>query len=125
MAEPAAAGRIVALGSSVCPVRESSVLFRAVRRRFGHGRFMSIPDLVAIDSSLVPAATCVVCGTDIAAGTGVTAQFRGRTLRFKCAGRMSRFALDPDHWLTTGPTSCCDGDGHGETSHPTDMPEWV
>lgn len=78
---------------------------------------MSTPDLSVIDSSDQAAARCVVCGKDIPAGSGVTARFHGRTLRFKCPGCLSRFAVDPDHYLTEGPSSCCDGEGHVESSH--------
>jgi hypothetical protein len=76
------------------------------------------PDLLVVDSSPQGAATCVVCGQDIPAGAGVTALFHGRTLRFKCPGCLSRFAIDPDHYLTEGPSSCCDGEGHAVAARP-------
>ena len=69
---------------------------------------MSIQDLAIVDSTAEAAATCVVCGKDIPAGEGVTARFGGRTLRFKCPGCVTRFADDPDRYLSTGPSSCCD-----------------
>lgn len=78
---------------------------------------MSIQDLVVVDSAAETAATCVVCGKDIPAGEGVTARFDGRTLRFKCPGCVSRFALDPDRYLSGGPSSCCDDDGHADAGH--------
>lgn len=82
---------------------------------------MSVQDLVVVDSAAEAAATCVVCGNDIPAGEGVTAQFGDQTLRFKCPGCLSRFAVDPDRYLSGGPTSCCKdehGDaGHAHTSH--------
>lgn len=77
---------------------------------------MSIQDLVVIDSAAGTAATCVICGTDIAAGEGLTARFRGKTLRFKCPGCLSRFAIDPDRYPSDGPRSCCD-DEHADASH--------
>ena len=78
---------------------------------------MSIQDLVVVDSAAEAAATCVVCGNDIPAGEGVTARFGGRTLRFKCPGCMSRFAVDPDRYLSGGPSSCCGGHEHADGSH--------
>jgi hypothetical protein len=83
---------------------------------------MSIQDLVVVDSAAEAAASCVVCGKDIPAGEGVTARFGDRTLRFKCAGCVSRFAVDPDRYVSAGPSSCCDDDedadaGHADTSH--------
>lgn len=69
---------------------------------------MSSQNLVIIDSGAGAAATCVVCGNDIPAGEGVTARLGDRTLRFKCPGCVSRFAVDPDRYLSGGPSSCCD-----------------
>jgi len=46
-------------------------------------------EFVVLDSHDQPAAACVVCGNDIAAGQGVTASYLGRTLRFKCPGCFS------------------------------------
>lgn len=81
---------------------------------------MSIQDLVVVDSAAQAAATCAVCGNAIPAGEGVTARFGGRTLRFKCPGCMSRFAADPDRYLSEGSSSCCEDEhadgGHGDTS---------
>ena len=78
---------------------------------------MSIQDLVVVDSAAEAAATCVVCGNAIPAGEGVTARFGDRTLRFKCPGCMSRFAVDPDRYLSGGPSSCCGGHEHADGSH--------
>lgn len=86
---------------------------------------MSIPDLVVVDSSAEGVATCVVCGQDVAAGAGVTARFGERTLRFKCPGCLSRFAVDPDHYLTEGPSSCCDGGEHDRATDPQPVSEWL
>lgn len=85
---------------------------------------MIIPDLVVVDSSAAAAASCVVCGKDIAAGEGVTALFQGRTLRFKCPGCLSRFAVDPDHILSAEPT-CCDRDEREQANDPDPVSEWV
>lgn len=85
---------------------------------------MIIPDLVVIDSSTQPAAPCVVCGTAVAAGAGLTARFHGRILRFKCPGCLSRFAVDPDHFLSDGPTSCCDGEHRAEAFDSQPAGEW-
>lgn len=82
-------------------------------------------DLVVIDSASQAAAQCVVCGTDIAAGTGVTARFRDRVLRFRCPGCLSRFAVDPDHYADEGPTSCCDGEGHADSIHSAAPGDWI
>lgn len=77
---------------------------------------MSIQDLVVVDSAAEAAATCIVCGKDVPAGEGVTARFGDQTLRFKCPGCVSRFADDPGHYLSAGPSACCD-DEHADASH--------
>jgi ribosomal protein S27E len=69
-------------------------------------------DLIVVDSRLQPAARCLVCANDIAAGEGVTAQYQGRTLRFKCPGCYARFAADPDRYLAAHEPACCDEE-HG------------
>lgn len=79
---------------------------------------MSVQDLVIVDSAAEAAATCIVCGKDIAAGEGVTARLDGQSLRFNCPGCVSRFALDPDRFLKGGPASCCE-DKHGHTDLAT------
>lgn len=66
-------------------------------------------EFVVVDSQDQAAAQCVVCGNAIPAGEGVTAQYQGRTLRFKCPGCYARFEADPDRYLAGGPQSCCDG----------------
>lgn len=45
-----------------------------------HGSFAD-GQLRVVDSSDQAAAACVVCGNDISAGEGVTARYRGQTLR--------------------------------------------
>ena len=55
-------------------------------------------------------AACLVCGNEIASGAGVTARYGNRILRFKCPGCLARFRANPDRYLTSGPTSCCEQD---------------
>lgn len=87
---------------------------------------MSMPDLVVVPSSDQSAAVCVVCGKEIAAGEGVTARFYDRTLRFKCPGCLSRFAVDPDHYLAAGPSSCCDDEDHAvQSADLVSASEWL
>lgn len=64
---------------------------------------------MVLDSRDQPAATCLVCGNDIAAGEGVTATYRGQTLRFKCPGCFSRFQADPEPFLAGHTGGCCGG----------------
>ncbi|MEW5990423.1 MAG: hypothetical protein AB1736_03640 [Chloroflexota bacterium] len=67
------------------------------------------PRLIVLESGDEPAGTCTVCGGDIPAGEGVTASYRGRTLRFKCPGCFVRFELNPGRFLGGGDQSCCGG----------------
>ena len=67
------------------------------------------PDLVVIDSRAQPAALCVVCGNDVGAGEGVTASYRGRILRFRCTGCLTRFQADPEPFLAGHTGGCCGG----------------
>ena len=67
------------------------------------------PELIVVDSRDESAASCVVCGNEILAGEGVTARYRGRTLRFKCPGCYARFQSDPERYLAGQPQACCDG----------------
>jgi len=66
--------------------------------------------LTIIDSLEAPAARCLVCGNDIPAGEGVTANYGERVLRFKCPGCAARFAADPERYLAGHEAGCC---GHG------------
>jgi hypothetical protein len=68
------------------------------------------PELVVVDSRYEAPARCLVCGNDIAAGEGVTARYRGQTLRFKCAGCYARFELDPDRYQAGHESGCCMGE---------------
>lgn len=69
---------------------------------------------VLVDSRYELAARCLVCGSGIAAGEGVTARYRGMTLRFKCAGCYARFGLDPDRYLNGHESGCCEEE-HGDS----------
>ena len=78
---------------------------------------MALAEIVIRSAAGLPGASCATCGQPVAPGEGIAALFRGRALRFRCPGCLSRFAMDPDHYLEEGPAACCDGDaGHEETS---------
>ena len=66
-------------------------------------------ELVVLDSANQTAAVCLVCGNDVVAGEGVTAVYRGRTLRFKCPGCFSRFEANPEPFLAGQTGGCCGG----------------
>lgn len=71
---------------------------------------MDAPSSIVIrNSRLEPAASCIVCGSDIAAGDGLTARYGERTLRFKCPGCLSRFEADPERYLAGSDAGCCGG----------------
>lgn len=76
-------------------------------------------ELTLIDSRQAPAARCLVCDNDIAAGEGVTARYGDRLVRFKCPRCYSRFEADPEPYLAGRDTGCC-GDEHADASasHP-------
>ena len=65
--------------------------------------------LTLLDSAAYPAATCVVCGTEIASGEGITGSFGGQVLRFKCPGCLARFEADPAPFLAGQSRACCGG----------------
>lgn len=67
------------------------------------------PGLEVLESDDEPAGPCVVCGTEIPAGEGVTARYKGRTLRFRCAGCLVRFEFNPERYLAGQEQSCCGG----------------
>ena len=72
---------------------------------------MSSPlSIVVRDSRLEAAAQCVVCGSDIGAGEGLTARYGERTLRFKCPGCLGRFEADPERYLSERTSGCCNGE---------------
>lgn len=66
-------------------------------------------DLVVLDSRDQPAGSCVVCGNVVSSGEGVTALYRGETLRFKCPGCYARFEAEPMRFLAGAQESCCGG----------------
>jgi hypothetical protein len=63
-----------------------------------------------LDSRYQEAAACVVCGSEISAGEGLTASYRGRTARLKCAGCLERFEVEPMRYSTGHPNGCCQAD---------------
>ena len=72
---------------------------------------MSTPSSIVIRTSTSePAARCVVCGNEIAAGEGLTARYGERTLRFKCPGCLARFESDPGRYLAGDIGDCCGGE---------------
>ena len=76
---------------------------------------MSPPSSTVIYSSTFePAARCVVCGNEIAAGEGLTARYAERTLRFKCPGCLARFESDPERYLAGDAGGCCGEHTGGE-----------
>lgn len=72
--------------------------------------------LLVLEAGLGGPDRCVVCGSDIAAGAGLTVRFGDRTLRFKCPTCLKRFEADPERYLTGGPDGCCRDDGGGRSS---------
>lgn len=67
-------------------------------------------EIIVVDSQYQPAASCVVCGNAVPAGEGVTAEYQGRTLRFKCPGCYARFEAEPDRYLAGHQAGCCEGE---------------
>lgn len=71
---------------------------------------MNAPSSIVIrNSRLEPAAPCIVCGSDISAGEGLTARYGDRTLRFKCPDCLSRFEAGPERYLAGSGPGCCGG----------------
>ncbi len=88
---------------------------------------MQLIELTVVDSEGQPAADCATCGSPVPPGSGVTAVFHGRTLRFRCEGCFSRFVLDADHAPDGVAASCCSGDAdHESAAAPGSTPftEW-
>lgn len=69
-----------------------------------------LSDLCVVESADQPEATCVVCGNDVPRGGGITASYRGRTLRFKCPGCYKRFEAAPERYFADDQGECCDGE---------------
>jgi len=80
---------------------------------------VSIDRLEVVDSRYRGAARCAVCGNQVDAGEGVTAIYRGRVLRFKCQGCVTRFERDPERFLGAPEPTCC---GREEAESPAS--EW-
>lgn len=53
-----------------------------------------------------PEDRCPTCGTALKPGEGVSAEWQGRTLRFRCLGCLARFEADPARYLA-GDTEPC------------------
>jgi len=69
--------------------------------------------LVVVHSNDRAAARCIVCGNEIAEGEGVTADYQGQAMRFKCPGCYARFQADPDRYLAGAEPVCCKEDQSG------------
>ncbi len=67
----------------------------------------AVDKYVIVASSREPAARCVVCGNEVAAGEGITARAGDSTLRFRCLGCLARFEADPERYLSDHATDCC------------------
>ncbi|MGK2849377.1 MAG: hypothetical protein ACSLFN_00460 [Candidatus Limnocylindrales bacterium] len=77
-------------------------------------------DLVVIASAGQPVADCEVCGSEIAAGHGLTVRSGDRTLRFSCLGCLARYRADPSQFFSGSVGACC----HGEHSAISPASEW-
>jgi hypothetical protein len=77
---------------------------------------MTLADIVIRSAADLTGASCATCGQPVRPGEGIAALFRGRMLRFRCPGCLTRFAMDPDHYLEEGPAACCDGDAAHDAS---------
>lgn len=69
--------------------------------------------VVVLDPGHGEPAQCLVCGSDIPAGAGLTVRYGDRTLGFKCPTCLKRFEADPDRYLSGGPDGCCRDGGPG------------
>ena len=77
-------------------------------------------ELIVLDSRDQPGARCLVCGNDVAAGDGVTVQYQGRILRFKCPGCRARFEAAPNRYVAGHASDCCEDP---DSSPPAS--EWI
>lgn len=71
-----------------------------------------------------PDGRCPVCGSELKPDEGVDAEWRGRTLRFRCLGCLARFEADPDRYLA-GHTDQCGADEWEETTRATTYVEAI
>lgn len=62
---------------------------------------------------------CPVCGNGLEPNEGVTAEWQGRTLRFRCLGCLARFEADPALYLAGHTDPCGVDDEWDETSRAT------
>lgn len=76
-------------------------------------------ELIPVDTHLLPAARCAVCGDTVEPGHGLAVSRDGIVFRFKCAGCLERFSADPDRFLSEHPTGCCRERGSGPASEWT------
>ena len=81
---------------------------------------MPSAQLVVIESADQAAGPCTVCGNEVAAGAGITAEYDGRILRFRCPGCFSRFQAAPERFLAGTVSRCCAG-AHDQSA----ASEWV
>ncbi|MBI2778114.1 MAG: hypothetical protein HYX57_12765 [Chloroflexi bacterium] len=64
--------------------------------------------MVIQHARLDPASHCLVCGSEIPAGEGLTARHGETMLRFKCESCLAAFVEDPDRYLAGHTARCCD-----------------
>jgi hypothetical protein len=77
-------------------------------------------DLVQIDSTAQPAGTCASCGQPIGAGEGITVQYGGWLLRFRCSGCLASFRSEPGHYVAARDYCCSAG-----TCEESPASEWA
>lgn len=72
-------------------------------------------DLEVLESAGQPASECEVCGSEIAAGQGLTVRSGDRTMRFSCPSCLARYRADPSRFFAGTQAACCAG-RHAATS---------
>lgn len=77
-------------------------------------------DLVVLESAGQPASECEVCGSEIAAGQGLTVRSGDRTMRFSCPGCLARYRADPSQFFAGTEAACC----HGQHAAASPASEW-
>ena len=80
---------------------------------------MAGSELINVDTRLLPAARCSVCGDMVDPGHGLAISHDGIVFRFKCEGCLERFSADPDRFLSGHPAGCCREHGSGPASEWT------
>jgi hypothetical protein len=86
----------------------SGLAHRPLSRSDDHGCVLNLPPGLVLEPHPVAGGRCVVCGSDVPAGEGIVARFRGRRVRLRCEGCLARFVADSDRYLGGHPTGCCD-----------------